>query len=135
MTSSIIQMWSEFTGKNQLVAFDESGEVRTLYPMDGDQVFCRTRRCRSNSDGVPHRLSAKRSGQADLAHMAQRRCFPAPPRRVEIEKQEDVGFSSGGLHLAGTLISPTTAGRHPAIILVHGSGAEDREYMLPFARF
>ncbi len=27
-----LQMWSEFTGKNQLVAFDESGEVRTLYP-------------------------------------------------------------------------------------------------------
>ena len=32
-------------------------------------------------------------------------------------------------------MSPTTAGKHPAIILVHGSGAEDREYMLPFARF
>lgn len=29
-----LQMWSEFTGKNQLVAFDESGEVRTLYPTD-----------------------------------------------------------------------------------------------------
>ena len=27
-----LQMWSELTGKNELVAFDESGQVRTLYP-------------------------------------------------------------------------------------------------------
>src|SRR5690242_699397 len=26
-------------------------------------------------------------------------------------------------------------GKHPAIILVHGSGAENRDYMLPWARF
>src|SRR5690242_2379401 len=30
-----LQMWSEFTGKNDLVAFDESGEVRTLFPAEG----------------------------------------------------------------------------------------------------
>ena len=34
-----IQMWSEFTGKNQLVAFDESGEVRTLYPIADDRLL------------------------------------------------------------------------------------------------
>jgi uncharacterized protein len=39
------------------------------------------------------------------------------------------------LQLTGTLISPATAGKHPAIILVHGSGAENRDYILPFARF
>jgi pimeloyl-ACP methyl ester carboxylesterase len=33
------------------------------------------------------------------------------------------------------LISPATGGKHPAIILVHGSGAENREYMVPWARF
>ncbi len=54
---------------------------------------------------------------------------------MEIEKREDVAFANGRIRLAGTLISPVTARRHPAIILVHGSGAEDREYMLPFARF
>ena len=34
-----LQLWSEFTGTNQLVAFDESGEVRTLYPRDRDRFF------------------------------------------------------------------------------------------------
>jgi len=37
-----LQMWNEFSGVSQpseLVAFDESGEVRTLYPTDRDQFF------------------------------------------------------------------------------------------------
>src|SRR6266852_339769 len=37
-----LQLWNEFTGftkPSQLVAFDESGEVRTLYPMDRDPFF------------------------------------------------------------------------------------------------
>ena len=32
-----LQMWSEFTGTNQLVAFDESGDVRVLYATDRDR--------------------------------------------------------------------------------------------------
>jgi uncharacterized protein len=56
-------------------------------------------------------------------------------RRVESEKRDDVRFSNGEVQLAGTLTSPTKSGKHPAIVLVHGSGAEDREYMLPWARF
>jgi dienelactone hydrolase len=54
---------------------------------------------------------------------------------VDIERREDVRFSNGGVQLAGTLISPATPGPHPAVILVHASGAENREHLLPFARF
>src|SRR5882762_10497468 len=36
-----LQMWDEFSGfgKPKLVAFDESGETRTLYTTDRDQFF------------------------------------------------------------------------------------------------
>src|SRR6266849_1633023 len=36
-----LQLWEEFSGfgKPKLVAFDESGEVRTLYPTERDQFF------------------------------------------------------------------------------------------------
>ena len=37
-----LQMWNEFSGfakPGQLVVFDESGEVRTLYPTDPDKFF------------------------------------------------------------------------------------------------
>ena len=56
-------------------------------------------------------------------------------RRVEIEKREDVRFPSGDVQLTGTLIGPATGGKHPAIVLVHGSGPENREYILPWSRF
>ena len=39
MPSCISRLWSELTGTNQLVAFDESGEVRALYPTDRDRFF------------------------------------------------------------------------------------------------
>jgi hypothetical protein len=33
-------MWREFRGKNDLVAFDESGEIRTLFPADQLRLKC-----------------------------------------------------------------------------------------------
>src|SRR5882762_7444349 len=56
-------------------------------------------------------------------------------RRVEIEIREDVRFSSGDIQLTGMVMGPHRGGKHPALVLVHGSGAENREYMLPWARF
>ena len=37
-----LQLWNEFSGfdkPGQLVAFDESGEIRVLYPTDPDKFF------------------------------------------------------------------------------------------------
>lgn len=34
-----LQIWPELTGANQLVAFDESGELRALYPTEPDRFF------------------------------------------------------------------------------------------------
>ena len=38
----------------------------------------------------------------------------------------DVVFVSGGVKLAGTVLSPRTRGRHPGIVFIHGSGPEGR---------
>ena len=40
---------------------------------------------------------------------------------------EEVSFASGDITLAGTLTLPTVDGPHPAIILISGSGAQDRD--------
>lgn len=86
---------------------------------------------------IESRVEFQRDSNGKIAALIWRRGGGAPrtARKVEIEKRENVGFSNGGIHLAGTLISPTAGGKHPAIILVHASGAEDREYLLPLARF
>ncbi len=40
--------------------------------------------------------------------------------------QEDISFNSNGATLSGTLILPKGDGPFPAVIFIHGSGAEDR---------
>jgi hypothetical protein len=130
-----LQIWSEFTGKNQLVAFDESGDVRTLYPTDDGRFFAGPGAAVPTA--IESRVEFQRDGNRKITSLTWRRDGAAlrTARRVEIEKREDVRFPSGDFHLAGTLISPATGGKHPAIILVHGSGAQNRESMIPFARF
>jgi pimeloyl-ACP methyl ester carboxylesterase len=130
-----LQLWNEFAGENQLVAFDESGAVRTLYPTDRDRFFAGPGAAVRAS--IESRVEFQRDGTGKVVSMTWQR-DGAPPRiarRVEIERHEEVRISSSSIHLAGTLITPANGGNHPAIILVHGSGPQDRESMLPFARF
>jgi pimeloyl-ACP methyl ester carboxylesterase len=133
-----LQTWNEFSGftkPSQLVAFDESGDVRTLYPLDRDRFFAGPGVAISTS--IESRVEFHRDATGKISSLTWQREGAASrlARRAEIEKREDVRFSSGDLRLTGTLISPIGGARHPAIILVHGSGAENREYILPFARF
>lgn len=134
-----LQMWDEFSGfgkPRELVAFDESGEVRTLYPTNRDQFFAGPGAAVPTS--VESRIEFQRDLTGKIVSLTWRREGAAATRtarRVEIERNEDVRFSSGDVQLAGTLFRPASNAKHPAIILVHGSGAENREYMLPWARF
>jgi uncharacterized protein len=130
-----LQIWPELAGTNQLVAFDATGELRTLYPTEPDRFFAGPGAAVPAS--VESRIEFQRNAGGKIASLTwSRDGAPARiARRVDVERREDVRFSNGDIQLAGTLISPTTQRPHPAVILVHSSGAEDREYLLPFARF
>ena len=132
-----LQIWKEFSGFDKpgdLVAFDESGDVRVMYPTDRDQFF--TGSGAAIATAVESRIEFQRDKTEPTLLTWQRSGTPSRrARRVDIERHEPVGFSSGKVQLAGTFIRPSTGAKHPAIILVHGSGAENREYVLPFARF
>jgi pimeloyl-ACP methyl ester carboxylesterase len=132
-----LQMWEEFSGfgKPRLVAFDESGDVRPLYRTDQDKFFAGPGV--AVAEPVESRVEFQRDRAGTIVSLSWRRgSAPArTARRVEIEKREEVQFSNRDIHLAGTLIAPSTGGKYPAIVLVHGSGAETREHVLPFARF
>ncbi len=52
---------------------------------------------------------------------------PAPPEPPPPYRQEEVKITNGAIVLAGTLTIPPTPGRHPAVILITGSGAENRD--------
>jgi uncharacterized protein len=130
-----LQMWSELAGTNQLVAFDENGELRTLYPTERDRFFAGPGAAVPTA--VESRIEVQRDAQDKIASLSwSREGSPArTARRVDIERREEVRFSNGDVQLVGTLITPATQGPYPAVILVHASGAEDREYLLPYARF
>ena len=136
-----LQMWNEFTGfdkPGELVAFDESGEVRTLYPTDRDRFFAGPGMAVSGVHRVSNRVSARRHRQDRLAYVAARRRRPArTARRVEIEKREDVRFSSGDIQLTGTLISQSDhgVGNIPRSFSSTAPAPRIANTMLPWARF
>jgi hypothetical protein len=88
-----VQMWSELTGKNQLVAFDESGEVRVLYPTDRDRFFAGPGA--AVAAPIESRIEFKREASGKLTSLTWQRQSTPPrtARPVETEKREDVRFS------------------------------------------
>jgi dienelactone hydrolase len=56
-------------------------------------------------------------------------------KKAALYREEKVTFRSGDVTLSGTLLTPSTKGRHPAVILLHGSGAQDRNGYLSVMRF
>lgn len=54
-----------------------------------------------------------------------------PPVKVETEElpynSEEVTFYNGDIKFAGTLTSPKTEGKHPAVIMITGSGPQNRD--------
>jgi pimeloyl-ACP methyl ester carboxylesterase len=130
-----LQLWSEFSKANQLVAFDESGDVRTLFPTDRDRFVAGPGAFVSSA--IESYIAFERDDSGRIISLMWQRpgASARTARRVDIEKHEDVRFANGAVQLSGTLISPTIGAKHPAIVLVHGSGAQNRESILPFARF
>ena len=46
---------------------------------------------------------------------------------------ERVQFQNGNVTLAGTLVMPRSSGPHPAVVFIHGSGRQTRDYYRTFA--
>jgi dienelactone hydrolase len=133
-----LQPWKEFSGfdkPSQLVAFDEAGDVRVLYPDGRDRFVAGPGVAVTTS--IESRIAFERDAGGAITGLTWQRGDAAPrrARRTDTERREDVQFPSGDLRLTGTLLTPAARGTHPAIILVHGSGPEDRDHVLPWARF
>ncbi|MCX4095166.1 alpha/beta hydrolase family protein [Nocardia sp. alder85J] len=70
-------------------------------------------------------------GGRELPLTLRRGEVPVPPRPQEPRppwpyRAEDVTFRSGDITVAGTVTVPDTPGRHPAVVLIAGSGPQDR---------
>src|SRR5437773_658483 len=96
-----LQMWEEGSGfgNPKLVAFDESGEVRTLYPTDRDEFFT------GPGAAVPTSIEARVEFQRDAAGQVtsltwKRERTPSRiARRVKIEPLDAVRCAHGAADL------------------------------------
>jgi pimeloyl-ACP methyl ester carboxylesterase len=60
-------------------------------------------------------LTLKESGQPDRI-----------AKKSKAYKEEEITFRNGDVTLSGKLLTPSTKGPHPAVVLLHGSGPQDR---------
>jgi pimeloyl-ACP methyl ester carboxylesterase len=78
------------------------------------------------------------SSEAEAAALRERVFLPALDAFTPLERQatptpfatEDVAFTNGDVTLAGTLSLPDGPGPYPAVVLVSGSGPQDRDEYL-----
>lgn len=102
----------------------KSGQTRTIFPRSETQftggpalyVASPTRQTLTfRGDGV-HVI--------DLDHKDRQSGAFATRSNI---RQEEVTFKNGDVTLAGTLLLPAAKGKRPALVFVHGSGAQSRE--------
>lgn len=82
---------------------------------------------RQNGGEFPVKVTKLAPGEAPKAHARPQE--PKPPYPYELE---DVTFENkaAGIRLAGTLVRPSSPGPHPAVVMVSGSGPQDRDEAL-----
>jgi uncharacterized protein len=128
-----VQPWPGGTG--QLTYTDDDGNVRALFPskkntftagpgllVKGPTQFTFT--FLRNSRGMVRQLTRTQAGQP-----------PQTARKLPSYKREPISFQSADEQLAGVLLTPGGKGPYPAMVLIHGSGATDRNNVLPIAQF
>lgn len=99
----------------------------TITGLPGDPVF----HGRYDKAGDALTGTFTQSGQ-DLPLTLHRGAVPTPPRPQEPRppwpySTEDVTYRSGDITVAGTLTLPQAPGPYPAVVLVTGSGPQDRD--------
>lgn len=60
---------------------------------------------------------------------------PVHATKARLYREESVTFRNSNVTLSGTLLIPASKGRHPAVVLGHGSGAQDRNGYVANIRF
>ena len=81
-----LQLWNEFTGfdkPGQLVAFDESGEIRVLYPTGRDEFF--TGSAIAVPTEIESRLGLQRDASGTITSLTRHR--EGPRTRVRVSDQ------------------------------------------------
>jgi pimeloyl-ACP methyl ester carboxylesterase len=122
-------------GESVLLFADyQSGVVRRLFPVSETEFVMGA----GFAEQFPVELQVRfvKDGQGNVTGTSLRSAEGATSfaERVPIV-EEVVEIANGDTRLAGTLMTPSGQGPHPAIILLHGSGPLTRDSFGPYPRF
>ncbi len=110
----------------------ESGRTGTLFALGRDEFVAGP----SVSTGFPIvvRLRTVRDADDRVQRVSlNRRGHTVQAVRREFYSEVPVRYASGQASISGSLLLPAAAGPHPAIVMIHGSGAVTRDSLRPFA--
>jgi pimeloyl-ACP methyl ester carboxylesterase len=110
-----------------LVAYHdfESADVRAIFPSSESTFFA------GPALLIPSPLKVELAFTRDQQGLVTGLIWRQPGQsdvfvpKVKLQ-QEQVHFANGDVTLAGTLLLPLSAGPHPAVVLIHGSGPQTR---------
>ncbi len=123
--AQLAESWDALLG--QVGAFDAQGEATSDRVQGFDRVTVAATFARGSID---LRVVFNRAGQVSglwfTPHTPAPSSSPPPYADTGAFREVAVTVGQGDLILPGTLSLPTSAGGHPAVVLVHGSGPHDR---------
>lgn len=122
-------------GENVILFSDyRSGIVRRLFPAEAD-TFVMGPGFEVKSP-VEQTVALLKNGQGEVTALSLLATDGASAQAERVSLGvESITIESGDAKLAGTLLTPTGAGPHPAIILLHGSGPLTRYSFGPYPHF
>lgn len=125
-----VRTWDE-VGENRLTYFDSAGPIRPLFPISETEYFSGPSLLIPVPAGDEVKFGQK-EGVAGL-WLKEEDKDARFARRVKPYTEEEVRMKNGDVTLAGTLLIPSTPGKHPAIVMVHGSSSVTRDFFGPIA--
>ena len=119
----------------KLAYYDDAGQIRELSPLS-ENIFSAGRGLYLPTP-VELKITFIRNSKGRVTGMILHRngLSDTTARKVALYRREEVRFRDAEIALAGTLLIPSGKGRHPAIVLTHGTGPEDRNNVLPLVHF
>jgi dienelactone hydrolase len=110
----------------------DSGRTGALFALGRDEFVAGP----SVSTGFP--VTIRLRVERDAEDRAQRITYERRGQTVQAARRHfysevPVRYASGEVSIAGSLLLPAAAGPHPAIVMIHGSGAVTRDALRPFA--
>jgi uncharacterized protein len=113
-------------GSGMLYAIDpQTGQVRAMYPESSTEF--NSGPALLAPEPTEQTLSFTMKGDR-IVSVERRFAAGATERASRIDlRLEETRFRSGDVTLAGTLVLPSSRGRHPGLVFAHGGGATTRE--------